>query len=104
MFSEYEHKATFEKCEQEKKGNFSALVNERRKNKIRRSSMFSNCTQSSINIPDYHNITYAFENKMPSEKIYLKKKQMTTAVVVQDGKVCEAIKRYNLRVGYMPEL
>lgn len=97
-FSEYEHKATYEKCEQEKKGNFSTLIQERRKNKLRRSSMFSECSQSLVNIPDAQNITYAFENKNSSEQLYLIKKPMVQALELQDQKVCEIIKTYNLKV------
>lgn len=97
-FTEYEHKATYEKCEQEKKGNFSTLLQERRRNKLRRSSMFSECSQSLINVPDQHNITTAFENKISSEKLYLTKKPMFQALEVQDMKTCQIIKTYNLKV------
>lgn len=98
QFTEYEHKATYEKCEQEKKGNFSTLLQERRRNKLRRSSMFSDCAQSLVNVPDQHNITSAFENKNSSEKLYLTRKPMGQALELQDMKVCQIIKVYNLKV------
>ena len=90
MPTEYEHKATFEKCEAEKKTNFGLLLSERRKNKLRR--------QGQGGVPDTHNITYAFEKKQPVERIYIARKSMTEAKEIQDNKVCEAIKKYNLKV------
>lgn len=89
-YTEYEQKAMFDKSEQEKKANFSTLLLERRKNKLQMTNKSS--------MADAHNIAYAFEKRRPAEKLYVSKKSITEAIQIQDNKLCEAIKKYNLKV------
>ena len=61
--------------------------------------MYVSSPQSLVNVPDAHNISYAFENKQKDDKLCVIRKKMPVAIEIQDGKVCEAIRKYNLKVG-----
>jgi len=87
---EYERKAAFEKSEDEKKKNFATLLSERRRNKF-------HLKEQKLS-PDSHNIAHAYDKKQPAEKLFVVKKTMGEAIKIQDQKVCESIKKYNLQV------